>query len=343
MTDSIDLSLIVPALNEEDAVPVFLETVRPILARLGLRTEIIFIDDGSTDSTFETLCRAAQTDSSLRLIRFSRNFGKEAALTAGLDLAKGEAVIPIDIDLQDPPELIEEFVRYWRQGFDVVVGQRVERNADSQTKRATAEGFYRIFNALSAQKIKPNVGDFRLMSRPVVDATLLLRERNRFMKGLFAWVGFRAVAIPYSRPKRLVGQTKFNYWKLWNLALDGVTSFSTVPLRIWTYVGVGVAGMALVYTLFIFVQTLIFGRDVPGYASLMIVVLVLGAVQLLSLGVIGEYLGRLYVETKQRPLYLVAETYGFPSEQMHRPRPQLKGITQPLETHQPIVKHVTSD
>ena len=343
MTNSIDLSLIVPVLNEEDAVLVFLETVRPILSRMQLRTEIIFIDDGSTDSTFDTLCREAKKDLSLRLIRFSRNFGKEAALTAGLDLAKGEAVIPIDVDLQDPPELIEEFVRYWREGFDVVVGQRVERNADSQTKRATAGGFYRVFNAVSAQKIEPNVGDFRLMSRPVIDATLQLRERNRFMKGLFAWVGFRAIAVPYSRPQRTVGQTKFSYWKLWNFALDGITSFSTVPLRIWTYVGIGVSAMALLYTLFIFVQTLIFGRDVPGYASLMIVVLVLGAVQLLSLGVIGEYLGRLYLETKQRPLYLVSETVGFPSDLVKRPRPQLQALPQPLETPQTIIKHDTAN
>lgn len=316
MTKPIDLSLIVPLLNEEESIAIFLEAVRPILARLDLRAEILFIDDGSTDRTYDIICEEAQRDASIRLVRFSRNFGKEAALTAGLDLAKGAAVIPMDVDLQDPPELIEEFVRLWREGFDVVIGQRVERDSDSNTKRATAGLFYRIFNAVSAQKIEPNAGDYRLMSRPVVDATLQLRERNRFMKGLFAWVGFRAVSVPYSRPVRAAGQTKFNYWKLWNFALDGITSFSTVPLRIWTYIGMGVAALALIYTLIVFIQTLAFGREVPGYASLMIVVLVLGAVQLFSLGMIGEYLGRLYVETKQRPIYLVSEMIGFESDQI---------------------------
>ncbi|MFV0244798.1 MAG: glycosyltransferase family 2 protein [Qingshengfaniella sp.] len=309
-----DLSIVVPVFNEEDAIPIFLDTLRPILGTLGASWEIIFIDDGSSDGSVDTIRHAAAADPSLRLVRLSRNFGKEAALTAGLDAATGAAVIPMDVDLQDPPELIADFVGLWRVGYDVVYGQRVARDSDTSTKRASASLFYRVFNAVSAQKIEPNAGDFRLMSRAAVEATLRLRERNRFMKGLFAWVGFKTVAVPYSRPERSAGESKFSYWKLWNFALDGVTSFSTVPLRIWTYVGLAVALGAMLFTLVILAQTLFFGRNVPGYASIMVVILILGAVQLISLGVMGEYLGRLYMETKQRPIYLVSETLGFEAE-----------------------------
>lgn len=306
-----DLSIVVPVLNEEEAIPLFLERMRPILAGLGLNCEIVFVDDGSTDRTVEVIAAAHRQDPAVRLVRLSRNFGKEAALTAGLEATSGAAVIPMDVDLQDPPELVGDFVRLWRdEGFDVVCGQRVSRDADTGTKRATAGMFYQVFNKVSSLKIEPNVGDFRLMNRAAVDATLQLRERNRFMKGLFAWVGFRTTSVSYTRPPRVAGQTKFNYWKLWNFALDGLTSFSTIPLRVWTYVGAGVAFAAILYTLVILAQTLVFGRDVPGYASLMVVVLLLGAVQLISLGVIGEYLGRLYIESKQRPIYLVRETLG---------------------------------
>jgi polyisoprenyl-phosphate glycosyltransferase len=311
MLQSVELSLIVPLLNEEESIAIFLERIRPIIKSLNLNTEMIFVDDGSTDRTYEIICEEARLDPSIKLVRFSRNFGKEAALTAGLDLSKGSAVIPIDADLQDPPELIEEFVRLWRDGFDVVIGQRTKRDTDSSIKRTTSSWFYSIFNAVSEREIEPNAGDYRLMSRRVVNATLQLRERNRFMKGVFAWVGFRAISVPYSRPARAAGHTKFNYWKLWNFALDGITSFSTAPLKIWTYVGIGVAGLALIYMLTVFIKTLVFGSDVPGYASLMVVALLLGAVQLLSLGIMGEYLGRLYLETKQRPIYLVSEMVGF--------------------------------
>lgn len=304
------LSLVVPVFNEEEAVPIFLERVVPVLTALKIGYEIIFIDDGSTDRTAEVIRQCAARDPAVQLVRLTRNFGKEAALTAGLDFVRGDGVIPMDVDLQDPPALIPEFVRLWREGYDVVYGQRVERDSDTATKRATAGLFYRIFNSVSAQKIEPNVGDFRLMSRPVVEATRQLRERNRFMKGLFAWVGFRSIGVPYVRTQRSAGMTKFNYWKLWNFALDGITSFSTAPLRIWTYVGFTVALLAVIYTAVILTQTLAFGRDVPGYASLMIVVLMLGAAQMVSLGVLGEYIGRLYIETKQRPVYLVQETVG---------------------------------
>jgi polyisoprenyl-phosphate glycosyltransferase len=316
LSDQIDISLVVPVLNEEEAIPVFIARMDEIFATPGLDVsyEIVFVDDGSTDATAEILREHASRDGRIRMVRLSRNFGKEAALTAGLDAARGQAVIPIDVDLQDPPELIPEFIRLWRAGYDVVFGQRVDRASDSGAKRRSAGLFYRVFNRLSALKIEPNVGDFRLMARPVVEATLSLRERNRFMKGLFAWVGYRSIGVPYARPARSVGQTKFNYWKLWNLALDGLTSFSTVPLRIWTYAGLCVAAIAVIYTLVILTSTLLFGRDVPGYASLMVVVLLLGAVQIMSLGIIGEYLGRLYMETKQRPIYLVREMVGFEGE-----------------------------
>jgi glycosyltransferase involved in cell wall biosynthesis len=305
------LSIIVPVLNEEETIGFFLEGVRPVLASLDLDYEIIFIDDGSTDGTARVVQDIHANDPRIKLVRLSRNFGKEAALTAGLEWSRGAAVIPMDVDLQDPPELIPEFVRLWRDGFDIVFGQRVERSSDSRTKRVSAGMFYRIFNAVAANPIDHNAGDFRLMTRRVVDATLQLRERNRFMKGLFAWVGYRSAAVPYERPPRAAGTTKFNYWKLWNFALDGITSFSTAPLKVWTYVGSAVALGAILYTLVVVVRTLAWGRDVPGYASLMVVVLVLGAVQLISLGVIGEYLGRLYLEVKRRPIYLLDGTAGF--------------------------------
>ncbi|GGB62024.1 glycosyltransferase family 2 protein [Blastomonas aquatica] len=312
---TVDLSIVVPVLNEQESVACFVDAVTPIVESLGLRYEIIFIDDGSTDATADIVCGLQRNDPHIRLIRLSRNFGKEAALTAGLDFSTGAAVVPMDVDLQDPPSLLCEMVARWREGYDIAFGQRVERRSDTGTKRVTAGLFYRVFNSISGHPIDANAGDFRLMSRAAVDATLVLRERNRFMKGLFAWVGFRSIAVPYERPARVAGTTKFNYWKLWNFALDGITSFSTAPLKIWTYVGGSVALIALIYTAVIVAQTLIFGRDVPGYASLMVVILVLGAVQLMSLGIIGEYLGRMYMETKQRPIYLVKDTAGFPPSQ----------------------------
>lgn len=305
------LSIIVPVFNEEDTVELFLERVTPVLKGLSIPYEFIFVDDGSRDGTVRLLAQAAESNPAIRILSLSRNFGKEAALTAGLEVAQGSAVIPIDVDLQDPPEMIADFVGLWRSGYDVVYGQRIDRKSDSDTKRSTAAMFYKVFNLVSSLNIEPNVGDFRLMNRAAVDATLRLRERNRFMKGIFAWVGFKTAGIPYTRAPRVAGVTKFNYWKLWNFALDGLTSFSTVPLRIWTYLGAAVALGALVYTIVIILRTLILGSDVAGYASLMVVILLLGAVQLISLGVIGEYLGRLYIESKQRPLYLVRDRVGF--------------------------------
>jgi polyisoprenyl-phosphate glycosyltransferase len=301
----------VPLLNEEAVLPAFFARIEPILAEIGISYEMVFVDDGSTDRTSEILREKTTRDDRIRLIEFSRNFGKEAALTAGLEWASGAAVVPIDVDLQDPPELIAEFVRLWREGYEVIYGKRVSRSSDTELKRKTAGTFYKIFNRIAEYGIEENVGDFRLMSRPVVDATLRLRERNRFMKGLFAWVGFRAIAVEYERPQRAAGATKFNYLRLWNFALDGITSFSTVPLRIWTYLGVMVGFAAFVFMIVVMAQTLILGRDVPGYASLMVVVLFLGGIQLISLGIIGEYLGRIYLESKQRPIYIMRDAVGF--------------------------------
>jgi len=303
------LSIIVPVFNEADAILPFLDRIAPELARAGARSELIFVNDGSTDSTLPLLIDRAQTFPHLRVVNLSRNFGKEAAMTAGLDVADGDAVMLIDVDLQDPPELIAEFVARWREGYDVVYGLRESRLADGRMKAFTAGMFYKVFNRLSATPIPHNVGDFRLIDRRVVAAIRLLPERGRFMKGLFAWVGFPAIAVPYVRPARLHGQTKWNYWRLWNFAIEGIVSFSTAPLRIWTYFGAVLAAFALGYAIFIALHRLLVGADVPGYASLIIVLLFSTAVNLISLGMIGEYISRLFMETKQRPIYLLEGIY----------------------------------
>ena len=307
------ISLIVPVFNEADVIEAFLHRVGPELNR-GTRFEIVFINDGSTDATLAVLMACAREQPGLRIVNLSRNFGKEAAMTAGLDQARGDASVLIDVDLQDPPELLGEFVRLWRDGYDVVYGLRQSRHGDGRLKMLTAGMFYRVFNRMSATPIPSNVGDFRLIDRRVMDALAQMPERGRFMKGLFAWVGFPSVAVPYVRPPRQLGQTSWNYWRLWNFALDGIVSFSTAPLRIWTYFGAIVALGALAYAGFIAVHTLAFGSDVPGYASLIIVLLFSTAANLISLGMIGEYVSRLFVETKQRPIYLLEGVYGATSE-----------------------------
>jgi glycosyltransferase involved in cell wall biosynthesis len=305
-----EISLVVPVLNEELSIALFIEKVQPILESITPEWEIVFVDDGSKDKTVEIVLEQRQKDSRICLVELSRNFGKEAALTAGLEWSNGKSVIPMDVDLQDPPELIIEFHKLWKQGFDVVLGQRVSRDNDTGTKRASAGAFYKVFNKISEYKIEPNVGDYRLMSRQVVDETLKLREKNRFMKGIFAWVGFKTASVPYERPERAAGTGKFNYWKLWNFALDGITGFSTVPLRIWTYVGGIIALASLAYLLWLLVDVAINGNDVPGYASLMSVILLLGSVQLISLGILGEYVGRMYKEVKARPIYIARRVEG---------------------------------
>jgi len=308
------LTIIVPVKDEEEAVAPFVERVSEVLNGIpdlsGGQYEILFVDDGSDDATLEAIRQAHTSDRHVRAVSFSRNFGKEAALTAGLEHARGQAVVPMDVDLQDPPEVLPQMIEKWRAGFEIVYGVRSDRSSDSLPKRLTADLYYRAHNWLSNDKIPVHAGDFRLLDRKVVAAILRMPERNRFMKAMFAWAGFRQTSVPYSRPARMSGSSKFNYWKLWTFALDGITSSSTVPLRVWSYLGGLVALFALAYAIFIAVRTLAFGNDVPGYASLMVSVLFLGGLQLLSLGVLGEYVGRILTETKARPLYIIREQIG---------------------------------
>ncbi len=303
------ISVIVPVYNEAEAIDAFLNQVGPEITRSGVRFETIFVNDGSTDATLPLLIARAQQRPGLRVVNLSRNFGKEAAMTAGLDQALGDAAVLIDVDLQDPPELLGRFVALWREGYDVVYGLRQSRQGDGRLKTLTAGLFYSVFNWMSATPIPHNVGDFRLIDRRVVAALRQMPERGRFMKGLFAWVGYPSVAVPYVRPPRRLGHSKWNYWRLWNFALDGIVSFSTAPLRIWTYFGVLIALAALGYAGFIAVYTLVRGTGVPGYASLIVVLLFSTAANLISLGMIGEYVSRLFVETKQRPIYLLEGLY----------------------------------
>ena len=303
------LSLVVPVFNEEVLIEIFLLSVEPFLEQAGLRFEIVFVNDGSRDDTLARLLDCSMLDPRIRVVNLSRNFGKEAALTAGIDHAKGDILIPMDIDLQDPPDLFGPFIERWREGYDIVYGVRAARTSDTMSKRLSARWFYWTFNTMSPVRIPPNVGDFRLVDRRAVEVLRQLPERNRFMKGLFAWVGFNAIGVPYERPQRAAGSSKFDLWRLWNFALDGVASFSTVPLRASFYGGLAIAAVAVLYALFIIGRVLIFGIDTPGYASLLIAVLSLGAIQLVSIGIIGEYLGRLFLEVKGRPIYVVENVY----------------------------------
>ncbi len=304
------ISVVAPCFNEADALGPFMAAMTPVLGGADFEYELVFVDDGSTDGTRDKLEHLAAQNSHVKVVIFSRNFGKEAALTAGLDHAKGDAVVVIDTDLQDPPELIRDFVAKWREGVDVVYGKREDRATDTAAKRMTAEGFYQFFNRISAVKIPENTGDFRLMDRRVVDAIKALPERSRFMKGLFAWAGFSSAAVPYARPARAAGSTKFNLWKLWNFAIDGIVSFSTAPLRVWSYIGAVVAFFSFLYASFIIMLTVITGVDVPGYASLIVLILFFGSVQMISVGVLGEYISRLFIEVKRRPIYIVDDVIG---------------------------------
>ncbi len=299
------ISIICPCYNEADVIEEFVKRLTDVLAADLSDYELLCINDGSTDNTLPKLLGLQKESLSLRIIDLSRRFGKEAALAAGLDHASGEAVIVIDADLQDPPELIPELIASWRAGNKVVVARRIDRSSDSFMKRQSARAFYRLHNLMSDQAIPLDVGDFRLMDREVVEVLCKLPERQRFMKGLFSWVGYDFAVVDYTRAQRASGVTKFNWWRLWNLGLEGITSFSTAPLRIWTYVGLLISSVAFFYGGYVFVRTLVFGIDVPGYASLLTTVLFLGGVQLVSLGVIGEYIGRIYMESKGRPIYVV--------------------------------------
>lgn len=300
------ISIVVPAYNEADGIAEFNRRLSDVRAKLWERSEVIYVNDGSRDDTFAILRLLRERDPTISIVNLSRNFGKEIALTAGLDHSHGDAVIVIDADLQDPPELIPVLIKRWREDeADVVFARRSSRAGESWFKKVTAYGFYRVINAISRQRVPVDTGDFRLLSRRAVDAVTMLRERHRFMKGLFAWIGYRQVAVPYERDSRLAGSTKWNYWRLWNFSLEGITSFSIAPLKVATYIGLFTAIIAVVYGTFIIGRTILFGNPVPGYPSLLVIMLFLGGVQLVSLGIIGEYVGRIFNETKQRPLYLV--------------------------------------
>ncbi|WP_149194835.1 glycosyltransferase family 2 protein [Luteimonas suaedae] len=302
------LTVIVAAYNEAEALPVLQARIAAALDTLAADAvdgRVLYVDDGSRDRTWEVLREFAAADPRVSLLRLSRNFGKEAALTAGLDLVEEGAALILDADGQDPPELIPQFVARWREGYDDVHGTRLQREGEGWLKRASAHLFYRVMQRLSKTPIPVDTGDFRLLSPRALAALRQLRERHRFMKGLFGWVGYNRVAIPYLREPRLAGASKFGFWRLWNFALEGITSFSTAPLRLATYVGLGTAALAFVYAVSIVIKALFLGDPVAGWPTMMSVILFLGGVQLIALGMIGEYLGRLYDESKQRPLYLV--------------------------------------
>ena len=306
------LSVVVPAFNEGSGLREFHARLARVFDTLDLACTVLYVDDGSRDDTWETMETLRAGDARVATLKLSRNFGKELALTAGLDHVDADAVVVIDADLQDPPELIAQFVAAWRDGFDVVYGTRSVRAGESGVKKFTSAAFYRVMEKLSVTPVPRDTGDFRLMSRRALEALKTVRERQRFMKGLFAWVGFRQKAIVYERDPRFAGSSKFNYWRLWNFAIEGITSFSTAPLRLATYVGLLTAFAAFVFGVFVFGKAMLYGDPVRGYPTLLLVMLCLGGVQLMALGTIGEYLGRLYMEAKQRPLYLVEELHRAP-------------------------------
>ncbi len=299
------LSVVVPAYNEAEGLDELHARVSPVMNAIGEPWELVLINDGSRDATLAAMERLRAADPRVAIVNLSRNFGKEVATTAGLDHARGAAVIILDADLQDPPELIPEMVAGWREGYDTVYAQRRRREGETLLKRSTAALFYRIMGRVGRVEIPADTGDFRLISRRVVNALAELREQHRFMKGLFAWVGFPSKAVPYDRAPRFAGRTKWNYWRLWNFALEGITGFTIVPLKIATYLGLAVGLAAGIYLAEIVIRTLLFGNPIAGYPSLMAVVLFIGGVQLVTLGIMGEYLGRIFNEVKRRPLYLV--------------------------------------
>jgi len=299
------ISLIVPVYNEEDTISIFYNAIRNYDPFKNIDIEIVFINDGSQDSTGNIIADIATQDCLVKSISFTRNFGKESALFAGLEHASGSAVIPIDVDLQDPIEVIPQLLQKWQAGADVVLAKRVDRSSDSGLKRKSAELFYKLHNKISSPKIEENVGDFRLMSREVVENIKKLPEINLFMKGILSWVGGRTDIVEYSRAERSAGQSKFNGWKLWNLALEGITSFSTFPLRVWTYIGLSVSAFSLFYAMWMIIDKVIWGNPVPGYPSIMTAILFLGGIQLIGIGILGEYIGRIYLESKKRPKYLI--------------------------------------
>lgn len=306
LTDSeVFLSVVVPAFNEEKVLQEFHRRLSNVLESVSGKTEIVYVNDGSTDSTLKLMKSLREKDHKIAIIDLSRNFGKEIALSAGLDYARGEAVVVIDADLQDPPELITELIKHWMEGYDVVFAKRTLREGETVLKKTTASIFYRLLRSISSIKIPEDSGDFRLLSRRAVDSLKLLKEQHRFMKGLFTWIGYPQKAVTYHRDSRYAGETKWNYWRLWNFALEGITSFTIGPLKAASYLGLGTAFLAFLYALFIIYKTLVYGEPVKGYPSLLVIILFLSGIQLIALGVIGEYIGRIFNETKRRPLYFV--------------------------------------
>jgi glycosyltransferase involved in cell wall biosynthesis len=309
MIEKPDITIICPCFNEESVLGIFFEKTKTVLNQTGKSYEIIFVNDGSVDSTLDVLLKIKDNQKNIRILNLSRRFGKEAALTAGLAYSTGEAVIPIDADLQDPPELILSFLKKWQEGYDVVLAKRIDRTNDSYAKQFSARIFYKLHNLISDISIPRNVGDYRLMSRKVVNTLNQFPENQRFMKGLFAWAGYKTAVVEYKREPRASGEPSFNGWKLWNLALDGFTNFSTVPLRIWLYSGIVISFFSFMYGTFIIIKTLIYGIDLPGYPSLLTVILFSGGIQLIGIGILGEYIGRIFNESKRRPAYIVEREY----------------------------------
>jgi polyisoprenyl-phosphate glycosyltransferase len=304
------ITVVVPVLNEAKGLAQLLARLEPVLADTGLQWEIVFVDDGSTDTTLEKLRAMHGRDARIKAVSLSRNFGKEIAIAAGLNYAQGDAVILMDADLQHPPELILQFVALWHDGYDIVYGQRTDRKADSVLRRIFSRAFYTAFHKLSGTQLPEGAGDFRLFDRKAVDAMNTCRERVRFNKGLYSWIGFRSIGIPFSAPQRQEGESRWRVGQLLHFAIDGLASFSTIPLRVWSYMGLFISFFALIYALVFLLKTLIYGIDAPGFPSLIISVMFFSGVQLISLGVIGEYLGRMYEEVKGRPLFIVGEEVG---------------------------------
>lgn len=306
------LSLVVPVLNEQASIQPFLHRIRAALRGVGpdLAVEVLFVNDGSRDGTEFVIRSAMQGDPSIRLVNLSRNFGKEAALWAGLAHARGDAVVPLDVDLQDPPEAIPAMVAKWRAGARIVNARRASRATDGWLKRTTARGFYRVFNWLADQPIPRDVGDFRLLDRQVVDVLRTLGERVRFNKALFTWVGFESEEVLFDRAPRSRGRSAWGWWKLWNLALDGILSSSTKPLRVWSYLGSILSALAFLYAATVLVRTVVWGADTPGYASTVLLILTFGGLNLLAIGILGEYVGRILTEVRERPLYVVRSVHG---------------------------------
>ncbi len=324
------ITIMVPCYNEEEALPYFYDRIKPIIDSMHYEVELLFINDGSNDGTLAYIQQLQLRDPRVHYVDLSRNFGKEIAMAAGYDYARGDAVINIDCDLQDPPELIPQMIRYWEEGYDDVYAQRTSRKGESWLKRTTAHLFYRLLAKVSSVPILVDTGDFRLLSRKAVNALNAMRETQRYTKGLYSIVGYRKKSIPFEREPRVAGKTKWNYLKLIGLAMEGITTFTIMPLRISTFIGIVTSLLAFVYMLYIIVSTMITGIDFPGYASMVSFILFLGGLQLLALGILGEYVGRIFMETKRRPLYFVREYTGETHDEQQQSEQQQRKRAEPI-------------